>query len=1229
MKQTSTPPQKRGLIALSAVLAALSLPVAAQQSDDADVEEIVVTGSLIRGTPLDAPSPVQITSREDIAASGAATVFDVIRHLEVNSGAFSNVGGVQEGGNSERSQFDGVSFVNLRNLGENSTLTLINGKRMSPAAGITNSGGEVVNLNDIPIVMTERVEVLTDGGSALYGSDAVAGVVNLIMRTEFEGFELYADIQGVEAAGGAFDSVLSGIWGWASEDERTRFVVAAESFTRDPVTVLDGNHIDENSEFVEPVSWTLLAGTSPLAVDAFSHSLNPTYINMTVTGQNAAERMADGRPPSGFVFYDPLCTDEALNTMLGTNFQIGEKRENRGERTGTCYEDTAEFNFLARDTARTTFSAAFSHSFSDRAEFYSFVNHSENEIILQGGSINNTGGSTTSRGPVLFLAQPGAHHLMGVAAVGVPPGVNLGRTMELGYFANHIGLMRPTAMDITNAPVDIRNGGINVVFNSFLRDGIPRDGERSNTTNTDALLAQLGLRGDFTRGDRPWNYDVSVSWSQTNNEQSYHTFDRFRSELAANGLGGPNCTPDGVRDFDFLSAGNVSAGELAQIRAIEGMMIPGLPFFPVGTADALSQLPSAWNPQTAGFVQRFFPGFVFHTREALSLALTSTNHGQGDCMFYNPFLTRFTNPNVANDPALLEWMNVEVLRADKRNTLTVFEAVVSGELFDMAGGAAAVAFGVQQRGRITNSKAPTINRPGVIFDNERYRRLYSNVEQEPGEAILGYDMNGVPNEFHMVENNLECSNCAFNFNHERTVTALFAEFSLPFAENVETQLAMRWEDYGGNIGAQLSPKLALSWRPNDNLLLRGSWSQSFRAPNIDIVEQGFESGSITFRDPISNQRVRAGLLPATAENGETEQTFTVGIPAPDVGNESADTLSLGFIWESPNGFRFQADYWSFAVEDRVLPQPGISAVQPELDRFNEILNSREDMINGMHRWILNDSISGDGGRSFNDDGTRIPEGGTFVGTPGFDKPCDPDQLAMDHGADSEERRNCVINPLLYTIQEQGIGISRSFRNEDADLITLSLAAINAGQIEANGIDIAMDYDWRVGAGELGIGITYTHVNEYKLIDVPGLERGLMDTGRFDAAGTTGNFLHVRSLPDNKGAITFTWRSGSHGLTFVNRHIGSYEDLAYDSAFFNANDFVRSLLSRKIDSYSTWDMQYTYSQDFGGSNAVFTAGVLDMLNADIPYRESNSGQRYDATVFDPRGRRLYARVLWRF
>ncbi len=180
------------------VSAGHSMPVLAQQ--EVLVEEVLVTGSYLRGSPLDGPSPVQVIDRSTMQAQGAAQVWDVIKQLGANSGSISNVG------SGENSQTEGVANINLRNLGENSSLTLVNGRRQVAAATTTRSGGEMVDINAIPMVMLDRIEVLTDGGSALYGSDAVAGAVNLIMRTDFEGFEVSGDLQAVAAAGDLLDA---------------------------------------------------------------------------------------------------------------------------------------------------------------------------------------------------------------------------------------------------------------------------------------------------------------------------------------------------------------------------------------------------------------------------------------------------------------------------------------------------------------------------------------------------------------------------------------------------------------------------------------------------------------------------------------------------------------------------------------------------------------------------------------------------------------------------------------------------------------------------------------------------------------------------------------------------------------------------------------------------------------------------------------------------------------
>ena len=147
------------------------------------LEEVIVTGSHIRGAQ-NLSSPVITIDREAIEASGHSTLEQVIHSLPQNLNNISDAG--YNGWNGGVSTYDGYqgSGVNLRGLGGAATLVLLNGRRLSGAGN-----GSFVDLSLIPLSAVERVEVLTDGASAIYGSDAVGGVVNMILREDFAGAE--------------------------------------------------------------------------------------------------------------------------------------------------------------------------------------------------------------------------------------------------------------------------------------------------------------------------------------------------------------------------------------------------------------------------------------------------------------------------------------------------------------------------------------------------------------------------------------------------------------------------------------------------------------------------------------------------------------------------------------------------------------------------------------------------------------------------------------------------------------------------------------------------------------------------------------------------------------------------------------------------------------------------------------------------------------------------------
>lgn len=152
------------------------------------LEEIVVTGTNIRGIAPDS-SPSFVFDREDIAKTGFGTVPEFIHSLPQNFGGGANadtVGGGIGDRPSARNNVSGAS-VNLRGAGSGNTLVLLNGSRLAPAAEL----GAFVDISMIPLSAVERVEVLTDGASAIYGADAIAGVVNFVLRDDYDGAETF------------------------------------------------------------------------------------------------------------------------------------------------------------------------------------------------------------------------------------------------------------------------------------------------------------------------------------------------------------------------------------------------------------------------------------------------------------------------------------------------------------------------------------------------------------------------------------------------------------------------------------------------------------------------------------------------------------------------------------------------------------------------------------------------------------------------------------------------------------------------------------------------------------------------------------------------------------------------------------------------------------------------------------------------------------------------------
>lgn len=206
---------------LAAAIASILSASALAQTPDTDetTETVVVTGSRIaRSSDFANSQPVDVIDRTAIEASGYANLQQLLEKLPSNgSGAFSTRG------NNQDSTANGAASISLRGMGPDATLVLVNGRRVaiSPfAESITNN---FVDINSIPVAAIERLEILKDGASALYGSDAVAGVVNIILRKDYEGLELSGSY-GNTTEKGYDEKNYSAVWGFGGEGNNVTFI---------------------------------------------------------------------------------------------------------------------------------------------------------------------------------------------------------------------------------------------------------------------------------------------------------------------------------------------------------------------------------------------------------------------------------------------------------------------------------------------------------------------------------------------------------------------------------------------------------------------------------------------------------------------------------------------------------------------------------------------------------------------------------------------------------------------------------------------------------------------------------------------------------------------------------------------------------------------------------------------------------------------------------------------
>ena len=452
-------------LALAALASATLNAVTVAAPDAESLQEIVVTGSRIATPELETYAPTTVLSSAAIENTGTINIADSLRDLpSVGTSALSTA-------NSNFLTSDsGINTVNLRNLGDQRTLVLVNGRRMTPG----ESGTGIVDLNTIPTDFIDHIEIVTGGASAIYGSDAVAGVVNIIYKKDFQGLELH----GQYGQSGYNDDAayIGGLtFGTALADNRGHFMV---NISHDKEQGLrSGSRAATNTDIA----------VTPQGI------FNPQFSSYIPQGNFFFNSSAQGfgnsptTPPGEFSFNPD---GSLINGNLGPGFNRSADR------------------LIEVPIERTLLASTFTYDLTDHHHLYSELTYSDTTTHSQ---IEPT--------PLAANGVPGVYG-DAVDANGDPIGMPVTNAYlqtlpALAPIVSEINAWNSTGANCvgslaTNPAYDCINY---ITFRRRLTD----IGDRGNDAIRQTYRAVLGVNGDLPFGD--WKYDASYVYGRTTDQQ--------------------------------------------------------------------------------------------------------------------------------------------------------------------------------------------------------------------------------------------------------------------------------------------------------------------------------------------------------------------------------------------------------------------------------------------------------------------------------------------------------------------------------------------------------------------------------------------------------------------------------------------------------------------------------------------------------------------------------------
>ncbi|ODB37154.1 TonB-dependent receptor [Pseudoalteromonas sp. BMB] len=417
-----------------------------QEKEAKDLERIQITGSRIARYELTQPSPTITLTGEQIEQAGIPDLAQVLSELP----AIGATGTLRA--NTGSSENAGSSTIDLRRLGTDRTLVLVNGKRH--VAG--QQGSAVVDLSTIPTSMIKRVEVITGGASAIYGSDAVSGVVNIITRDDFEGLELkvgYSDsLHGI----GNRNKTFSLVGGVSTADGKGNATVYITKDSVDEVMERDMPHYSENGTVNNPANTGEYDG---IPDKLWAPNILSEWISQTAVLDYASTNYTFDNAGNGQL----MPVRDLSNTAAFGSFPDG---------CELCFSTTRYENFLP-ERDKVSVGSFFNYEINDNVKFYSDVKYVRSDIVQQNQPAYRFGdGDTVNLLENPFVAQE-----------------------TIDFFAAK----------------DMQVVGINKFFDEI--------GNREARNKRETFRLVSGVKGEFTLSDTLFDYDVYYSYGRTENDR--------------------------------------------------------------------------------------------------------------------------------------------------------------------------------------------------------------------------------------------------------------------------------------------------------------------------------------------------------------------------------------------------------------------------------------------------------------------------------------------------------------------------------------------------------------------------------------------------------------------------------------------------------------------------------------------------------------------------------------